>query len=378
MPRLGEGRPQGRFEVQDRSNETESSKMDHTATIRGARKKQSLISAFFRNPDEEGVKREETEDQAEEVSETKGRGTVEREEWEPPMQTGRTTEMPPILFTYTKRQKKKQRDHRVDAETTDSPDSVLPAGKPDPKVHEETEVECKRTKVGAFNRPKRQLYLDLGQADFAFATCKVCGIMYAKGEENDEHTHDLYHKQFLQGIRFTGWKEERLLCKTEEGGRILLVLAGDHPHHLAKVKEVSEHLEKQLGLSPGWLLSVQVKAFLFVKDKKLIGSVVAENIEKSHQVLMATTDVSQDRRPSLQSIALSETNKSAICGFRVVWVHHEYRRMKVATRLLDAVRSHWMPACVIPRHLCAFSQVTEDGRALAQKYCGTSEFLVYK
>jgi len=296
-----------------------------------------------------------------------------RKESETNEQRVRPTDMPPIVCTYQKRQKKKDEAGTRDRNTFESPDSVLPNPKTEPN---EQGFECMQVKP-VNSRPKKQLYLDLGQVDFSCTTCKVCGIMYAKGEEQDEHTHDLYHKQFLQGIRFAGWKGERLLGKAAEG-RILAVLPGDHPHHLAKVKEVSEHLEKQLGLCPGWLLSVQVKAFLFVKEKKVLGSVIAEDIKECHRVWLATADGSEGGRPPLQSIALNKTNKGAICGFRVIWVHQSQRRMKVATRLLDAARSHWMPGCVIPHHLCAFSQVTEDGRALAQSYCRTSEFLVYK
>lgn len=375
-PRVEGGRTTPDIQVQvhrwNETNTTATWTMVDTSSMPCARRKQRLISAFFPSVvEEEDVEERRSADPAAQASDSPSGCTKERETNE---RRVRTTEMPPIVCTYQKRQKNVEKVHERERKTFESPDSVLPKPKTEPN---EQEHECKQVKPVNISKPKKQLYLDLGQVDFSYTTCKVCGIMYAKGEEQDEHTHDLYHKQFLQGIRFTGWKEERLLGKTAEG-RILAVLPGDHPHHLAKVKEVSEYLEKQLGLCPGWLLSVQVKAFLFVKEKKVLGSVIAEDIKTCHQVRLAIADGIQGERPPLQSIALNETNKGAICGFRVIWVHQSQRRMRVATRLLDAARSHWMPGCVIPHHLCAFSQVTEDGKALAQSYCRTSEFLVYK
>ena len=43
----------------------------------------------------------------------------------------------------------------------------------------------------------RQLYLDLGQSNFAHTRCEVCGLVYAVGEPEDEKTHRDYHRRHV-------------------------------------------------------------------------------------------------------------------------------------------------------------------------------------
>ncbi len=40
------------------------------------------------------------------------------------------------------------------------------------------------------------------QANFACITCSVCGLIYAKGEANDEKVHALFHANCTQGVNF--------------------------------------------------------------------------------------------------------------------------------------------------------------------------------
>lgn len=74
----------------------------------------------------------------------------------------------------------------------------------------------------------------------------------------------------------------------------------------------------------------------------------------------------------------STTPQSAQCGISRIWVHSQYRRKKVATRLLDCVRTNFIYGCIIPRELVAFSDPTPDGKRLANSYAGTSQFLVFR
>ncbi|KAG6518459.1 hypothetical protein ZIOFF_021934 [Zingiber officinale] len=93
-------------------------------------------------------------------------------------------------------------------------------------------------------RSYTQYHLELGQSDFLLRSCSVCGMMYAPGDESDEKLHGDFHKKYYEGIRFKGWRDERVVS-TPNGGncRILLVLDGDSPSHKRRVYSGSELLE---------------------------------------------------------------------------------------------------------------------------------------
>ena len=47
-----------------------------------------------------------------------------------------------------------------------------------------------------------QFHLELGQPDFVLHTCSVCGMMYARGNDDDEKVHKAYHKSYFEGVPF--------------------------------------------------------------------------------------------------------------------------------------------------------------------------------
>ncbi|KAK9844081.1 hypothetical protein WJX81_004119 [Elliptochloris bilobata] len=180
------------------------------------------------------------------------------------------------------------------------------------------------------------LHLDLGQANFASSTCSVCGMMYCQGQESDEKLHAAFHSSHLQGIRFQGWQAERVVQRNALSGRVLLVLPRDPAAHQRKVREVSVFLEDELGLVPGWLLSVPVKVFLYVSlGRRVVGCAVTEAIATAFPA-------------------------------------------GVATRLMDAARCHCIAGYVVPRAELAFTNPTEAGCAFARAYSQGDDFLVYK
>jgi N-acetyltransferase len=70
-------------------------------------------------------------------------------------------------------------------------------------------TEAKRPKGGGTDakvlRNKRnygQFHLDLGQPDFLLHMCAVCGMMYARGNDEDEKVHRAYHKCYSEGVPF--------------------------------------------------------------------------------------------------------------------------------------------------------------------------------
>ncbi|KAI5063802.1 hypothetical protein GOP47_0020472 [Adiantum capillus-veneris] len=101
----------------------------------------------------------------------------------------------------------------------------------------------------------RQVFLDFGQTDFTCSTCKICGLLYARGHSEDERLHACFHKCYLRGRSFKGWQKERIVAKDGgDDGRVILVLDSDPLQHQLKVKEIVKIMEKELGIEPGWLL----------------------------------------------------------------------------------------------------------------------------
>ncbi|KAL0056094.1 hypothetical protein WJX82_007662 [Trebouxia sp. C0006] len=124
-----------------------------------------------------------------------------------------------------------------------------------------------------------QLHLDVGQANFACITCSVCGLIYAKGEANDEKVHALFHANCTQGVNFQGWQHERVVKWDGREGRVLVVIPDDPAAHLKKVKEICGVVEDHLGLCKGWLLSAPYQVYLYISSSKYVrGCVVAERI----------------------------------------------------------------------------------------------------
>ena len=79
-------------------------------------------------------------------------------------------------------------------------------------------------------------------------------------------------------------------------------------------------------------------------------------------------------------LCCSEQAEAAACGVRAIWVHPSHRRKGVATALLDGLRGAVVgggPGVRVPTELLAFSQPTPQGRALAERYTRTTQFLVY-
>ncbi|KAJ0624328.1 putative N-acetyltransferase ESCO, zinc-finger [Helianthus annuus] len=61
-------------------------------------------------------------------------------------------------------------------------------------------MNCKR--VLNKKRKYAQFHLDLGQSDFMFRNCKICGMKFVPGDEDDERLHKEFHKSYTHGIGF--------------------------------------------------------------------------------------------------------------------------------------------------------------------------------
>ncbi|KAF9304911.1 N-acetyltransferase esco2 [Mortierella antarctica] len=266
--------------------------------------------------------------------------------------------------------------------------------------------------------------------------CPQCGMPYVRGQPEDEQIHDRYHRVTVGGIDYPGYKNEVVVARfsdqeleqsaipasstsssqnhsTSTGSlgesRIVVVsmMDGGSIFEKKKVRDVLELMNKELGsveLDPETLEGCKV--FLYISGKKkVVGCVVAERIKEAFEIMSSSssTTLATGERATLETesssgfdpagkvatkdgstrvhhssaIFCSTVPQPAICGINRIWVSTLYRRHKVASRLLDAVRDRFIYACKLERKDLAFSQPTGDGKALARQYLGTNKFLVY-
>ncbi|XP_074982391.1 N-acetyltransferase ESCO2 isoform X2 [Caretta caretta] len=180
---------------------------------------------------------------------------------------------------------------------------------------------------------KDQMIIDAGQKHFGAIICKSCGMIYTAASPEDEAQHIQHHQRFLEGIKYVGWKKERVVAEFWDG-KMVLVLPDD-PKYAIK------------------------KAFRVLSEP---------NVPQS-----PNQDVLQHHRAWRCSIK----PEVAICGISRIWVFSLMRRRGIARRMVDVVRNTFMYGCYLSTDEIAFSDPTPDGKLFATKYCQTPNFLVY-
>ncbi|XP_062184886.1 protein CHROMOSOME TRANSMISSION FIDELITY 7 [Phragmites australis] len=266
-------------------------------------------------------------------------------------------------------------------------------------------------------RTYAQFHLELGQSDFLLHTCSICGMMYARGNDDDEKVHKAYHKSYFEGVPFKGWRNETVIARSEGGDRVILATDENYCMWNRKVKEVIRVVEKELGFGEGQLLHKLCKVYLYISDQRIVGCLVTEPIKAAHRVISSSTEESSSDLPANNSksgkidhtlefgkiclkreiirrhnhsvknkegyrdpgaIICEEEAVPALCGFRAIWVVPSRRRKRIASKLMDVARKTFCKGGTLGMSQCAFSPPTSSGKALACRYCKTSAFLVYR
>lgn len=224
-----------------------------------------------------------------------------------------------------------------------------------------------------------QLIIDAGQKHFGTTVCKSCGMIYTASNPEDELQHVRHHHRFLEGIKYTGWKKERVVAEFWDG-KIVLVLPHDPSYAIRKVEDVQELVDNELGFHqvvprcPN-----KTKTFLFISDdKKVVGCLIAEPIKQAFRVLSEPTGPeSASSKECHRAWQCSDVPQPAVCGISRIWVFRLKRRKRIARRLVDTLRNRFMFGCFLRTDEIAFSDPTPDGKLFATKYCNTPNFLVY-
>ncbi|KAH0894831.1 hypothetical protein HID58_057260 [Brassica napus] len=257
-----------------------------------------------------------------------------------------------------------------------------------------------------------QFHIELGQSDFLLRHCVECGATYAPGDESDEKNHQSFHKDYMNGIPFKGWQNERAFTSPSlDKNRVVMILENDSPAHRNKVQDVVTCEDDGVQFFAFTAISrvtLFVQVYLFVSSQRISGCLVAEPIKEAFKIIAPLDDkrllkkersspsttihfgdivlqreVSKrcpesDDRLDNRAIVCEEEAKPAVCGVRAIWVSPSNRRKGLATQLLDTARESFSNGCVLEKSQLAFSQPSSLGRAFGFNYFGTSSFLVYK
>ncbi|KFP21297.1 N-acetyltransferase ESCO2, partial [Egretta garzetta] len=257
---------------------------------------------------------------------------------------------------------------------------TAPFGSSPPAKTSRTSQKSKKAKE-LCKGSRDQMIIDAGQKHFGAIVCKSCGMIYTAASPEDEAQHIQHHERFLEGLRYVGWKKERVVAEFWDG-KIVLILPNDPKYAVKKAEDVREIVDNELGFKQVSLSCPdKTKIYLFVSNEKMVvGCLVAESIKQAFRVLSepgAAPSPSQDPLQQHRAWRCSTEPEAAVCGVSRIWVFGLRRRKGIARRMVDVVRSTFMYGSYLSTDEIAFSDPTPDGKLFATKYCQTPNFLVY-
>ncbi|XP_038244720.1 N-acetyltransferase ESCO1 isoform X2 [Dermochelys coriacea] len=238
-------------------------------------------------------------------------------------------------------------------------------------------------KLREAGKDDKQLIIDAGQKRFGAISCNICGMLYTASNPEDETQHLLFHNQFISAVKYVGWKKERILAEYPDG-KIIMVLPDDPKYALKKVEEIREMVDNDLGFQQAPLMCYsRTKTLLFISnDKKVTGCLIAEHIQSGYRVIEEKIpEISSENEKIIferqKAWCCSTSPEPAICGISRIWVFSMMRRKKIASRMIESLRSNFIYGSYLRKEEIAFSDPTPDGKLFATRYCGTGQFLVY-
>ena len=213
-----------------------------------------------------------------------------------------------------------------------------------------------------------QYQLDAGQKNFGATQCTECGVVYQIGDPEDENAHLNYHNN-KKSLKFPGWKTEHVIMEDPfTSDRVILVEPGDPKQYWNKVGDILAYVDRDLGLVDTKLSDYEnKKVYLYVRDKVILGVLVAEHISTAHRMIPELLELN----------CCTAESTPAKCGINVVWTDMNHRKQGIATKLIDMLRSNFYYGYVMPLDDIAFSIPTSSGKIFAEKYTKTRNFKVY-
>jgi len=112
------------------------------------------------------------------------------------------------------------------------------------------------------------------------------------------------------------------------------------------------------------------KAYFYIEDHTdiVLGYCLAHIVHRVHVL---------DSEDESNMITETEMDKM-LCGIARIWVHPDYRRTRIATKILDCVRTNFFFGIVIKRVDLAFSAPTDDGHQYLKIYTRSNRLFIYR
>lgn len=255
-------------------------------------------------------------------------------------------------------------------------------------------------------KPLTQMQIDLGGE--VRKTCRTCGMEYIPSVKEDAALHSKFCAMNVGGVDMgkafvkddsvkrigseRARNDEREMVVTVDRKssiaarnrtrRVLDVVNAElsatdiNDEYLwAALNPEQKIIETRRGSSEGGdRRGDRFKAFLYLVHDKCVGFCLAEKISSAFGVVDGSTAGEHGTKvlttPRSSSISVSTSADIALLGISRIWTSESYRGKGLAADLLECARNNFFYGVEAPKDLVAFSQPTESGGKLAERFFG--------
>lgn len=290
-----------------------------------------------------------------------------------------------------------------------SRDSTLSEAESQP-LSDITHNMVRAPQLPAAKKPRlTQMQIDLGGE--VRRTCDVCEMEYIPSNQGDAAVHEAFHDLHLHGVdlgkafvKDRSLKRLRSTKKTlEVHEHIVIVDRRSSEKAKRKAQKVLEVVNTDLSapaidddqLWGALKLSSEApkrrnlkkrkakneapdakedrfKTFMYLVNGRCAGFCLAEKINLAFRVVDPYADFGETSRSAstCPSISISSDTDVALLGISRIWTSKSFRLQNIAVDLLDCARSNFFYGMELTKDLVAFSQPTESGGRLAERWFG--------
>ena len=255
-------------------------------------------------------------------------------------------------------------------------------------------------------KPLTQMQIDLGGE--VRKTCRTCGMEYIPSVKEDAALHSKYCAMNVGGVDMgkafvkddsmkripseRAREDEREMVVTVDRKsstaarnrtkKVLDVVNAelsatdiDDDHLWGVLNPDQKILETRKGSTEGGdRRGGRFKAFLYLVHDKCVGFCLAEKISSAFGVVSGSAagedGIRVIKTSKSSSISVSTSADIALLGISRIWTSKTHRGKGLAVDLLECARNNFFYGVEAPKDLVAFSQPTESGGRLAERWFG--------
>ncbi len=255
-------------------------------------------------------------------------------------------------------------------------------------------------------KPLTQMQIDLGGE--VRRTCRTCGMEYIPSVKEDAALHSKYCAMNAGGVDMgkTFVKDDsvkRIRSERAQEEEREMVVTVDRKSSIAarnRIRKVLDFVNAELSatdIDDGHLWGAlnpeqkvietrkgtseagdrrgdRFKAFLYLVHDKCVGFCLAEKISSAFGVVegyaAGEDGITVMKTSKSSSISVSTSADVALLGISRIWTSKTYRGKGLAVDLLECARNNFFYGVEAPKDLVAFSQPTESGGRLAERFFG--------